>query len=148
MSDRPDGAYARDTRYLTTRVTADGADGWPVEPGRYRLVVARACPWANRAIIVRRRLGLEPVLSMAIAGPVHDHHSWNFAETTPGGRDPVLGVERLEEAYLARDPDYDRGITVPAIVDIRSGWVVTNDFPQLTLDLSTEWTAYQRAGTR
>ena len=26
---------------------------WPVEPGRYRLVAAKACPWANRAIIVR-----------------------------------------------------------------------------------------------
>jgi putative glutathione S-transferase len=140
------GRFERDTDYLATRITADGADGWPVEPGRYRLVVARACPWANRAIIVRRLLGLEPALSMAIAGPVHDERSWDFAETTPGGRDPVLGIERLQEAYLARDPDYDKGITVPAIVDISSGAVVTNDVPQLTLDLSTEWTDHQRPG--
>ena len=56
------GGFERDTDYLTTRITADGRDGWPVEPGRYRLVVARACPWANRAIIVRRLLGLEAVL--------------------------------------------------------------------------------------
>ena len=141
-----DGRFERDTDYLTTRITADGRDGWPVAPGRYRLVVARACPWANRAIIVRRLLGLEPVLSMAITGPVHDERSWDFAETTPGGRDPVLGIERLEEAYLARDAGYDKGITVPAIVDVPSGKVVTNDFPQLTLDLSTEWRAHHRAG--
>jgi glutathionyl-hydroquinone reductase len=115
------GGFERDTNYLPTRITADGVDGWPVEPDRYRLVVARACPWANRAIIVRRLLGLEPVLSLAITGPVHDERSWDFAETTPGGRDPVLGIERLEEAYLRRDPTYDKGITVPAIVDIPTG---------------------------
>jgi putative glutathione S-transferase len=143
---RADDDFERDTDYLTTRITADGRDGFPVEPGRYRLVVARACPWANRAIIVRRLLGLEPVLSMAIAGPTHDERSWDFAETTPGGMDPVLGIERLEEAYLARDPAYPKGVTVPAIVDTRTGAVVTNDFPQITLDLSTEWRAHHRPG--
>ena len=143
---RADDSFERDTDYLTTRITADGRDGFPVEPGRYRLVVARACPWANRSIIVRRLLGLEPVLSMAIAGPTHDERSWDFAETTPGGMDPVLGIERLEEAYLARDPDYAKGVTVPAIVDTRTGAVVTNDFPQMTLDLSTEWRAHHRPG--
>ena len=140
-----DGAFERDTRYLSTRITADGRDGFPVEPGRYRLVVSRACPWANRAIIVRRLLGLEPVLSMGIAGPTHDERSWTF-DLDPGCRDPVLGIERLEEAYLARSPGYDRGVTVPAIVDITTGQVVTNDYPQITLDLSTEWRAHHRPG--
>ena len=141
----PTGAFARDTNYITTRITADGRDGYPVEPGRYRLVVSRACPWASRAVTVRRLLGLEPVLSMGIAGPTHDERSWTF-DLDPGGRDPVLGIERLQEAYLARFPDYDRGITVPAIVDVRSGWVVTNDFAQITLDLSTEWRSHHRPG--
>ena len=141
----PAGEFVRDQRYITSRITADGRDGFPVEPGRYRLVVSRACPWANRAIIVRRLLGLEDVLSMGITGPVHDARSWTF-DLDPGGRDPVLGIERLREAYLARFPGYDRGITVPAIVDIPSGKVVTNDYPQITLDLSTQWGAYHRRG--
>ncbi|MFB6619589.1 glutathione S-transferase family protein [Streptomyces sp. NPDC085524] len=135
--------YTRDSRYITTRITADGGDGYRVEPGRYRLVVSRACPWANRAIIVRRLLGLEDALPMAVAGPVHDERSWTF-DLDPGGRDPVLGIARLRDAYLARDPGYDRGITVPAVVDVPSGQVVTNDFPRITLDMSLEWTAYQR----
>ncbi|MET9001511.1 glutathione S-transferase C-terminal domain-containing protein [Amycolatopsis sp. NPDC004169] len=143
MSDK--GEYKRDQNYLPDRITADGRDGWPVEAGRYRLVVARACPWANRAVIVRRLLGLEPVLSMGIAGPVHDERSWSF-DLDPGGRDPVLGIERLQEAFFKRDPDYPRGITVPAFVDVPSGKVVTNDFAQMTLDMSTEWTAYHRDG--
>ncbi len=141
----PTGEFTRDQRYIATRITADGRDGYPVEPGRYRLVVSRACPWANRAIIVRRLLGLEPVLSMGVCGPTHDARSWTF-DLDPGGRDPVLGYERLQEAFLARFPDYDRGITVPALVDVRTKQVVTNDFLQMTLDLSTEWTAFHRDG--
>ncbi|ALC24847.1 glutathione S-transferase [Streptomyces pristinaespiralis] len=141
----PGGEYARDSRYITTRVTADGRDGFPVEPGRYRLVASRACPWAGRAVIVRRLLGLEGVLSMGMAGPTHDERSWTF-DLDPGGRDPVLGIERLQEAFLARDPGYDRGITVPAIVDVPTGKVVTNDFRQITIDLSLEWKAYHRDG--
>jgi glutathionyl-hydroquinone reductase len=139
------GSFQRDQNYLTTRITEDGRDGYPVEPDRYRLVVARACPWANRAIIVRRLLGLEPVLSMGICGPVHDERSWTF-DLDPGGVDPVLGIKRIRDAYLARDPHYPRGITVPAIVDVPTGQVVTNDFAQLTLDLSTEWRQYLREG--
>ncbi|WP_184786916.1 glutathione S-transferase family protein [Phytomonospora endophytica] len=140
-----DGEFTRDQRYIATRVTADGRDGFPVEPGRYRLVVSRACPWANRAIIVRRLLGLEDVLSMGVAGPTHDARSWTF-DLDPGGRDPVLGMERLQEAYFRRFPGYERGITVPAIVEESTGRVVTNDYAQMTIDLSLEWTAFHRQG--
>ncbi len=145
MSATDQGSFVRDTRYIDARITADGCDGWPVEAGRYRLAVARACPWANRAIIVRRLLGLEGVLSMAMAGPTHDERSWTF-DLDPGGRDPVLGIERLAEAYEKARPGYERGITVPAIVDIPTGAVVTNDFARITLDLETEWTAHHRPG--
>ncbi|WJK43054.1 glutathione S-transferase C-terminal domain-containing protein [Solwaraspora sp. WMMA2056] len=141
----PGGEFTRDQRYIATRITADGRDGYPVAPDRYRLVVSRACPWANRTIIVRRLLGLEQALSMGVAGPTHDKRSWTF-DLDPDGRDPVLGIERLQEAFFARFPDYDRGITVPAIVDVATGQVVTNDYAQITLDMSTEWTAYHRPG--
>jgi putative glutathione S-transferase len=139
------GQFTRDSRYITTRITADGPDGYPVEPGRYRLVVSRACPWASRAVVVRRLLGLEHVLSMGSCGPTHDERSWTF-DLDPGGRDPVLGIERLQEAYLARFPDYDKGITVPAMVDVPTGQVVTNDFPTITEDLFFEWRPYHRDG--
>ncbi len=138
-------SYERDTRYISDRITTDGADGWPVEPGRYRLVVARACPWANRTIIVRRLLGLEDALSMGLCGPTHDANSWTF-DLDPGGVDPVLRIPRLKDAYEKREPGYPRGITVPAIVDVPTGQVVTNNFPQITLDLSSQWTQYQREG--
>ncbi|HEY5877804.1 MAG TPA: glutathione S-transferase C-terminal domain-containing protein [Nakamurella sp.] len=138
------GAFERDSRYITTRITRDGRDGFPLEPGRYRLIVARACPWATRATIVRRLLGLEGVISLGVCGPTHDDRSWQF-DLDPGAVDPVLGIERIQSAYFARDPNYPRGITVPAIVDVPTGAIVTNDFPQMTLDFSTEWTEFHRS---
>lgn len=138
--------YERDTSYIERRITRDGRDGWRVEAGRYRLVVSRACPWANRAIIVRRLLGLEDVLSMGVAGPTHDWRSWKF-DLDPDGADPVLRIHRLREAYdKAVEGTYEKGVTVPAIVDIPSRQVVTNDFAQITLDLSTEWSEHHRDG--
>ncbi|WP_374158858.1 glutathione S-transferase family protein [Mycobacterium sp. G7A2] len=140
-----DGEFNRDTDYIDTRITADGRDGYPVEPGRYRLIVARACPWANRTIIVRRLLGLEDVLSIGFCGPTHDERSWTF-DLDPGEVDPVLGIHYLRDAYNARIPDYPKGVTVPAMVEIESGQVVTNDYAQITLDFSTEWSAHHRGG--
>lgn len=146
------GEFKRDATYIPDRITRDRrepehgpVDGerWPVEPGRYRLVAAWACPWANRAIIVRKILGLEDVISMGVCGPTHDERSWTF-DLDPGGVDPVLGYERLQQAYFARFPDYDRGITVPAVVDVPTRAVVTNDFPWITHDFFFEWRDHHR----
>ncbi|EFQ83575.1 hypothetical protein HMPREF0063_11238 [Aeromicrobium marinum DSM 15272] len=134
--------FDRDMNYIPDRITRDSSQ-WPVEPGRYRLVAAKACPWANRAIIVRGILGLEDVISLGLCGPVHDRRSWTF-DLDPGGVDPVLGYERLQEAYFARYPDYPRGITVPAMVDVPTRAVVTNDFPWITHDLFHEWRDHHR----
>jgi glutathionyl-hydroquinone reductase len=145
--------FSRDMDYVADRITKDArtpehgpVDGelWPVEPGRYRLVAAKACPWANRAIIVRGLLGLDGVISLGLAGPTHDERSWTF-DLDPGGRDPVLGIVRLQEAYLKRFPDYERGITVPAIVEEATGLLVTNDFPWITHDFFHEWRDHHRA---
>ena len=149
------GEWNRQRNRFTDRITADsdsapgeGPDAqrrWPVEPGRYRLVVSLACPWAHRSIITRELLGLQDALPMAVVDPIRDELGWRFT-LDPDGRDPVLGIRYLADAYRATDPDYDGRVTVPAVIDTRTGLVVTNDYPQLNLDLSTEWTAYHREG--
>jgi glutathionyl-hydroquinone reductase len=148
-------AFDRDMNYIPDRITAEPgraqdpreggieAPTWPVEPGRYRLVAAKACPWANRSIIVRNLLGLEHVISLGLAAPTHDARSWSF-DLDPGGADPVLGIHRLQEAYFNRFPDYPRGITVPAMVEVETRQVVTNDFPSITHDLYFEWRDFHR----
>lgn len=141
-------AYNRDTNYITTRIVKSpepGSGDYPVEPGRYRLIAARACPWANRTLIVRRLLGLEDAISVGMPEPTHDPDSWTFG-LDEGGVDPVLGIHKLKDAYLKRDPEYSRGITVPAIVEVETGMVITNDFDQITRDFSSEWTQFHREG--
>ncbi|MFC8938349.1 glutathione S-transferase family protein [Streptomyces griseoincarnatus] len=138
-------AFKRSPAHFQDRITADGRDGWPVEAGRYRLVVSRACPWASRALVSRRLLGLEDAVSLAVADPVQDDRSWRFT-LDPDGRDPVLGIRYLSEAYDRRETDYPGGVSVPAVVDVPSGKLVTNDYQQITLDFATEWTALHREG--
>ncbi|MDX6325035.1 MAG: glutathionyl-hydroquinone reductase, partial [Nocardioidaceae bacterium] len=149
-------AYDRDMTYIPDRITAAEDHSrdpfhaqdlevptWPVQSGRYRLVAAAACPWANRAIIVRQLLGLEDVISLGTPGPVHDADSWTF-HLDAGEVDPVLGIHRLQEAYFNRFPDYPRGITVPAVVEVETTKVVTNDFPWITHDMFFEWRDFHR----
>ncbi|MFF9479942.1 glutathione S-transferase family protein [Streptomyces sp. NPDC014733] len=137
--------FSRSRSHFADRITADGRSGWPVEAGRYRLIISRACPWASRAVISRRLLGLESALSMGIVDPIQDDRSWRFT-LDPGDRDPVLGIRFLSEAYDRRETGYPGGVSVPAVVDVPSGQLVTNDFQQITLDLATEWRALHRPG--
>jgi glutathionyl-hydroquinone reductase len=132
------GEFVRQPNRFTDRITADGSSGRQPEPGRYRLVWSRACPWSHRARIVVGLLGLEDAISVGTVDPIRDERGWRFG-LDPGGRDPVLGIEYLSDAYLATDPGYTGRVTVPAIVEVRTGEVVTNDYPQITLDLSTQW---------
>src|SRR4029453_3876015 len=134
--------FNRDTNYIEDRITRDGTPGpngepgWPVEPGRYRLIAARACPWANRSVIVRRLLGLEHVISLGQPGPTHDARSWTF-DLDREGKDPVLGIERLQEAYFRRFPDHPRGRD--------TSWVIPS--PRRTSGCAPPWLALMRSTT-
>ncbi|GLU49738.1 glutathione S-transferase family protein [Nocardiopsis ansamitocini] len=144
-NDQSTPEFKRSPNHFTDRITADGGEGWPAESGRYRLVASRACPWANRALIARRLLGLEDAISLAVVDPIQDDKGWRFT-LDPDGRDPVLGIRYLSEAYLAREPGYTGGVSVPAVVDVPSGKLVTNDYPRIPVDLATEWTSLHRDG--
>jgi putative glutathione S-transferase len=140
-----DGEFVRAASHFDDRITTDGSSPWPVEAGRYRLVVNLACPWASRTLVTRRLLGLESAISVGVTDPIQDEKSWRFT-LDPGDRDPVLGIRYLYEAYQAAEPGYTGGVSVPAVVDIPSGRLVTNDYPQITLDLATQWKDHQRPG--
>jgi putative glutathione S-transferase len=75
--------------------------------------------------------------------PIRDERGWAF---TDGFEDPVNGFTFLSQAYLATDPDYDLRVTVPAIWDRRTSRLVTNNFPDITIDFETAFAPYHRPG--
>jgi putative glutathione S-transferase len=130
---------------ITGRISADGSSEFPAEPGRYHIYASLACPWSQRALIVRRVLGLERVISHSLTDPVLTERGWRFADQT-GGRDPLTGAHYLSELYLASDPGYSGRTTLPLLWDSRTQRIVTNDSSQLTTQLETEFTGYHRHG--
>lgn len=149
------GQWVRQGNRFTDRITLDSesqpgegpdaAGRWPVEPGRYRLIVSLACPWAHRSVIVRRLLGLDAAIGLSVVDPIRDERGWRFT-LDPGGTDPATGLAFLADAYRASDPGYAGRVTVPTLYDTVTRRVVSNDYPRISLDLSTQWREFHRAG--
>jgi putative glutathione S-transferase len=140
------GSFVRQQYSIRDRITADGSSGFPAVGGRYHLYVSLACPWAHRSIIVRRLLGLEHAISLSVVDPVRDERGWAFRDGPGHGTDPINGFAFLSEAYLQTQPDYIGRYTVPCIWDRVRQRLVTNNFPDITIDLETQFTALQRPG--
>ncbi|UTR09880.1 glutathione S-transferase C-terminal domain-containing protein [Evansella sp. LMS18] len=138
-----DGAFKRQKNRFTTPFGEKPGE-LPVEAGRYRLLWSAACPWAHRAVIVRRLLGLEEAISLGTASPIRpeiDRVDWKFS-LDEAGRDPVLGIKYISEVYFNADPDYSGRPTVPVVVDEKTKQAVNNDYLKLTNYLETVWSPY------
>jgi glutathionyl-hydroquinone reductase len=138
-------AIGRTTGEIAGRVRRDGSSGFPVEPGRYHIYASLADPWSQRALIVRRVLGLDRVVGLSLTDPVLTEQGWRFPDQS-GGRDPLTGAHYLSELYQASSPGYAGRATVPLLWDSRTQRIVTNDFSQLTIQLETEFAEYHRPG--
>jgi glutathionyl-hydroquinone reductase len=130
-----DGAFHRQDSSFRNWVEDDPAAPFPLEPGRYHLYVARACPWAHRTIIARTLMGLEEAIGISFVDPVRDDRGWAFT----GGRheDSVNGFGLLREAYLASDAGYDLRVSVPVLWDRRGSTIVNNESGDILRMLST-----------
>jgi glutathionyl-hydroquinone reductase len=136
------GEFVRAAYPFRGRITADGSSGFPAEAGRYHLYISWACPWAHRSAIVRELLGLQGVISLSAVDPVRDGRGWAFREGEGFGLDPVNGFSLLRDAYEATEPGYDGHISVPVLWDKQRQRIVSNNFPDITLDLDTQFTAW------
>jgi putative glutathione S-transferase len=143
---RPDGAFIRPLYPFQGRITADGSSGFPAQAGRYHLYVSLACPWAHRSVIVRSLLELEDVVSLSVVDPVRDGRGWAFRDGPGYGPDPVNGFTLLREAYEASEPGYDGHVSVPVLWDRETAQIVSNNFPDITIDLGTQFGAWAAPG--
>ncbi|MCZ4495494.1 MAG: hypothetical protein JWM25_77, partial [Thermoleophilia bacterium] len=122
-------------------VRADGSTGFAPAAGRYHLYVCAACPWAHRAIIVRKLKGLEDAIAMTVVDPLRDEHGWRFGhdDAETGDRDPLHGWTYLAEAYQASDPTFEGRVTVPTLWDTQTGRIVNNESSDVIRILGSEF---------
>lgn len=113
---------------------------FPAEAGRYHLYVSRACPWAHRAALTRRLLGLDGAVSVDVVDPVRRDRGWEFtpekADCTP---DSVHGHDTLFEVFREADPDYTGRVTVPVLYDRERGTIVHEESAEIARMLATEF---------
>ncbi len=124
---------------MTTYHSPYSFEELPIEPHRYRLVQARACPFAHRTTIARELLGLDEVISLATVDSVHSpEEGWLF-RLDENNEDPVLKVKDVKSLYLNTDATYEGPYTVPALVDTDSKKVVMSESLDLLRLFSTRF---------
>ena len=133
-------AFQRPRYPFRGRITADGSSGYRAEPGRYHLYISWGCPWAQRTAIVRKLNGLEDVVSLSYVDDQRDGRGWAFRARR--GPDPVNGFTLLAQAYEATEPGFAGHISVPVLWDRQAAAIVSNNFPDITIDLGTQFGAW------
>ena len=134
---RNGGRFERRESGFRHWVTPDGAPGpsgeggFPAAANRYHLYVSLACPWAHRALIVRRLKALEAMVDVTV---VHWHmaeQGWPFKAEDGADRDPLFGADHLHEIYTRADPHHTGRVTVPTLFDKERGTIVSNESAEI-----------------
>jgi len=139
------GRFKRQESAFRNWVTADGSSGFKAEPGRYRLYVSLACPWAHRTLIFRKLKGLEELIPVSI---VHWHmgaEGWEFREEDGATAEPLFGFSRLHQLYTKADPTYTGRVTVPVLWDEKQETIVSNESAEIIRMLNS---AFDQAGAK
>ncbi len=126
-----DGSYQKKPSFFRGHVTADGADGFKAEPGRYILYNSMACPWAQRVVLFRSLKLLEDIVPMFNTSQNPDGGGWWFG----GEKHKVPGtdveVQFLHEIYALADSVYTGKVTVPTLWDSHKKTVVNNESSEI-----------------
>ena len=133
----PGGRFMRAETQFRDWVTADGAPGptgeggFKAEPGRYRLYVSLACPWAHRTLIFRKLKGLEALIDVSVVNWLWGDDGWTFAPGQGVIGDPVLKAEKLYELYAASLSHYTGRCSVPILFDTQRRRIVNNESSEI-----------------
>ena len=117
------GAFVRAESVFRNRVSEREGE---MRPGRYRLYVAKSCPWAHRTLVVRALKGLEKAVPVSYAGAMGEQ-GWELA----GGY--------LHQVYAKADPSYTGRVTVPVLWDEKEARIVNNESAEIIRMLNREF---------
>ena len=117
------GAFVRTESSFRSRVSEREGE---MSPGRYRLYVARSCPWAHRTLVVRALKGLEKAVPVSYATTMGEQ-GWEF----PDGY--------LHRLYTRAEPGYTGRVTVPVLWDEKAARIVNNESAEIIRMLNREF---------
>ena len=128
------GRFVRPDSSFRNWITPDGSPGptgdggFAAEKDRYHLYISYACPWAHRALIVRRLKNLEGAIGLSVTNSFMGDDGWTFLGGEPGATtDEVSGKRYAHELYTAAKADYTGRVTVPILWDKRNKTIVNNE---------------------
>jgi putative glutathione S-transferase len=122
------GAFQRKDSVFRDWIEDRAGARFKPEAGRYHLYVAYACPWAHRALILRRLKGLGNMISVSVVIPLMLENGWSFSVEQP---DHLFGVDHIHQIYQKADPAYTGKATVPVLWDKTEGTIVSNESAEI-----------------
>ncbi|MCA0869275.1 glutathione S-transferase family protein [Seohaeicola saemankumensis] len=137
------GRFIRQVSGFRNWITPDGSagptgeGGFAAEAGRYRLYVALICPWASRALIVRKLKGLENVIPVTVVNPTLTDQGWAFGDYPGADDDPLFGARHMHEIYTRAEPAFTGRATVPVLWDMQRNVMVNNESADIIRMLDT-----------
>ncbi|MGH6989110.1 MAG: glutathione S-transferase family protein [Stellaceae bacterium] len=131
------GAFERGATQFRRFVTADGSSDFKSAAGRYHLVLAMACPWCHRVLLMRALKRLEASVSVSFVEPLMLEEGWVFAAP-----DPLTGARHAYDIYMKADPRYSGRVTVPILWDRERQTIVSNESADIIRMLNREFAAF------
>ena len=132
-NDEDSGEFERDESAFRSWITPDGSPGptgeggFEAEPGRYRLYISLACPWAHRANAARHLKGLTDQIELVVVHWLMKEGGWSFREGPCVTPDPLMDADHLHQVYTRAKPDYSGHVTVPVLWDTKKETIVNNE---------------------
>ncbi|MBW4331136.1 glutathione S-transferase family protein [Stakelama sp. CBK3Z-3] len=136
-NDSESGAFERDESVFRNWVTPDGAPGphgeggFAAQPGRYRLYISLACPWAHRVNVARHLKGLTQTIELIVVHWRMKEGGWSFRNGECVTPDPLMNAAYLHQIYTAAKADYSGHVTVPLLWDTQRATIVNNESADL-----------------
>ena len=131
------GRYVRRAARYRGQIRADGSTEFAPEAGRYHLYISHACGWSHRTMLFRQLKGLADAIPVTVVEPFMGEHGW----TLQAGTDPIHGVSKLYEVYLAANPTYTGRASVPVLWDRELSTIVSNESRDIARAFDLEFDA-------
>jgi putative glutathione S-transferase len=138
-TEKTEGRFIREDAQFRNRIKSDRSTEYAPQSGRYHLYVSLACPWAHRALIMRKLKRLEEVISVSTVEPMMLDNGWMFSQKYP---DPLYNCKYLYEIYVKAKADYSGRVTVPVLWDKETETIVNNESAEIIRIFNSEFNAF------